>query len=115
MSVYDVVTHRDQGACQRCGQRSGPMSRHHRKPRGMGGRSKSDALRPSNVVLLCGTGTTGCHGWVESHRGQAFGEGWLVHDWNDPVDVAVMTFNGPMWLTDRGTALATNPQREVSP
>ena len=33
----------------------------------------------ANLVLMCGTGTTGCHGWAESNRAQAHDEGWLVH------------------------------------
>jgi hypothetical protein len=33
---------------------------------------------PANLVLLCGSGTTGCHGWVEAHRAAATRAGFLV-------------------------------------
>lgn len=54
------------------------MSVHHRTPRGMGG-SKDPALQePPNLLVICGSGTTGCHGYVESHRAEAYQNGWLV-------------------------------------
>lgn len=107
--AYAVVDHRDQHTCQRCGRRGGPQSHHHRKPRGMGGRNRGDAARPSNIVTLCGTGTTGCHGWVESHRGQAYADGWLVHDWHDPATTPAHTRWGARLYTDRGTTTAPEP------
>ena len=39
-------------------------SKHHRDKRGR-------VWRPSNVLDLCGDGTTGCHGWVEHHADEA--------------------------------------------
>lgn len=33
---------------------------------------------PANLLLLCGSGTTGCHGWIEAHRGDSLDLGWLV-------------------------------------
>lgn len=101
LAVYD----RDQQRCQRCsrnliGQRG---SIHHRVPRGLGG-SKDDALARamgyyvvdlnslSNLVLICGTGTTGCHGEIESRRTQAYEDGWLVHREIDPATVPILRF-----------------------
>ena len=87
-----LVDARDNGLCQRCWLPVG--SRHHRKPRGMGGRNRADANRPSNVVTLCGSGTTGCHGWVEQHRAEGYAAGWLLHDWDDPQHTAALDLQG---------------------
>jgi hypothetical protein len=79
-SIKDGINDRDAGLCQRCGRviGSGPFSRHHRDPRGMGGSKLRHTL--ANVVLLCGSATTpgGCHHQVESCREQAELDGWLV-------------------------------------
>lgn len=93
------VTDRSQNRCERCGtQDSLRWSFHHRKPRGMGG-SKDPAINsPANILLLCGSGTTGCHGWVESHREQAYEEGLLVHRNDDPDEIPVTLRYGTVWL-----------------
>lgn len=67
-----VVAMRSQGVCEArlptvCEGRA--TNYHHRDPRGMGGTKAADT--PENLVHLCGSGTTGCHGWIESHRDRA--------------------------------------------
>jgi hypothetical protein len=47
----------------------------------MGGTRDPLAGHPSNIVLLCGSGTTGCHGWIEDHREDALETGWLLYQW----------------------------------
>ena len=59
-------------------------SKHHRIPRGRGG---TNVL--SNLMLLCGTGTSGCHGMVESRRTIAYDNGWLVRTGHDPAEQLV--------------------------
>lgn len=82
--VVDVVWGRDEGSCARCRTglsftlRGSQWSLHHRAPRGMGGTKALWVNLPANLVLLCGTGVTGCHSWVESHRQDARDLGWLV-------------------------------------
>lgn len=53
------------GPCKVCGATSG-VSYHHLIPRSQGG---SDS--ESNVVPLCGSGTTGCHGRIEARDPEA--------------------------------------------
>lgn len=65
------------------------MSVHHRKPRGMGGTVDIKINSASNLMAVCGSGTTGCHGWLESHREDAYRKGWLVHRNDDPEKVSV--------------------------
>ena len=82
--VVDIVWVRDNGSCARCGtglsfaQRGSQWSVHHRRPRGMGGTSELWVNQPANLVCLCGSGVTGCHGWVEANRADARDLGWLV-------------------------------------
>lgn len=79
------------------------FSVHHRQPRGMGG-SSLDVNRASNLLLLCGSGTTGCHGMVESQRVLAYAHGWLVPRSFDTTLYAVLIYTGDVvYLTDDGT------------
>lgn len=69
--VTDLVDARDGQSCQRCGASLEVVSgsRHHRIRRRDGGHATSI------LILLCGSGTTGCHGWVHAHprAARAFG------------------------------------------
>lgn len=103
--VFEV---RDNSSCFRCGiglrweDRGIGWSLHHREPRGMGGARSSHVNQPSNAVTLCGSGTTGCHGWVESHRAEAEAAGYLVsrHGVDRPVHVPIEHGGQLVWLTD---------------
>lgn len=80
------------GRCERCGRDlvGQPASRHHRQPRGMGGSTRGDVNALPNLLLLCGTGTTGCHGEVEANRAQSNTYGWLVPIGYQPAEVPVL-------------------------
>ena len=78
-----AVLHRDGWKCRRCG-RAVDLTVHHRRPRSMGGTRRVAINGPANLVTLCGSGTTGCHGWVEGNRRIAYALGWLVPSWADP-------------------------------
>ena len=57
-----------------------------------------------NLILLCGTGTTGCHGWVHNHPAESYEAGWLVHSWDEPLEVPVRSWRGLLLLdADGGT------------
>lgn len=57
--------------CVRCGVRG--SNRHEKLPRSRGG--PRDEF---NTVILCGSGTTGCHGWVTANPDAAEREGLYV-------------------------------------
>lgn len=80
-TAYELVTLRDLDACQRCRRNCGwgVTSRDHRKDRSVGGLTVV-----SNLQVLGGTGTTGCHGWKSAHPAEALAEGWSVPSWADP-------------------------------
>lgn len=73
-----LVWARDGGLCLRC--LAPGTNIHHRRARGMGGTSRAAINDPRNLVLLCGSGTTGCHGWIESNRAVAREQAWLLED-----------------------------------
>lgn len=102
-STVKLVRERDDWRCARCAG-WGPLSTQHRVARGMGGTRWPGINLPSNLLTLCGSGTTGCHGWVEHHTGWANAHGWSVPRWNaDSVHrVPVWTWRGWVALDDAG-------------
>lgn len=116
--------------CRRCGISVVHAARsiHHRQPRGAGGTRGREAHRLSLLVLLCGSGTTGCHGWVESNRSEARELGWLISKF-EPVDpqsiplrwsdLADVEHPDELFLLDDGTTIHSNAitagDRPVSP
>lgn len=108
-SVVAEILTRDEHTCVRCGRGVDPSARgigwsiHHRRPRGMGGSRDPEVTGPTNGVVLCGSGTTGCHGWVESNRVDARRLGFLVAQWQDPELVPVQHWlYGPAFVTPTG-------------
>lgn len=56
----------------------------------MGGSADAALGLASNALAVCGHGTAGCHGWIESHRAEALADGYLVPPGEFPADVPVM-------------------------
>ena len=114
-----TVHERDEGRCLVCG---GPaVNVHHRQGRGMGGRQGA-ARAASNasplLMSLCGSGTTGCHGWItDPPRGVTADHlralGYVVRrSTRDPGQVPVWTWRN-QWvrldlLDDHGHPTAVN-------
>lgn len=80
---------RDKHRCVRCGS-STPITLQHRTARGMGGSRLPAANASANLITLCGSGTTGCHGWVENHPTEALELGYRVRRGDDPTTVPVL-------------------------
>lgn len=88
--------------CERCKQdflKSG-VSIHHRRPRMMGGSKNQELHKSANLIALCGSGTTGCHGWVESHRLEARTFGYLIQKVESAEKIPFKDLNGDWWLID---------------
>lgn len=60
----------------------GLFNRHHRKRRTQGAGN-----RLATLILCCGSGTEGCHGWVHAHPTASYARGWLVRGDQDPARV----------------------------
>ncbi len=111
-----LVWARAGGSCERCGRTIALTHRdysfHHRRPRGMGGSRTAGTHLPSNLLLLCGSGTTGCHGEVESKRVESFFEGWLVHQGDDPGAEPVLLHDGRRVLLSPSGSYTDLPEGE---
>lgn len=92
------------------------VSVQHRQARGMGGTPTAEAHDLPNLLILCGDGTRGCHGWIECQEREAarLRGLWVPHGM-DPALVCLelcsgrlVSLEGPFY-TDRGWAL---PGRE---
>lgn len=73
---------RDGHHCVRCGAwltTNWPSySCHHRQSKSVG----PDTL--DNRIMLCGTGSTGCHAWVHQHPAESRANGWIVSKYVNP-------------------------------
>lgn len=115
--VVALVWRRDEGCCVSCGRqcvfadRSTGWSVQHRRARGMGGTRQPDANQPQNLIVLCGSATTGCHGWVESHREAALLNGWAVKSNSDPLREPVLHWlYGVTYLHEDGSITPTTKE-----
>lgn len=101
-----LIDGREMQACARCGVEIwNNGSRHHRKLRSRGG---GDEV--SNGVLLCGSGTTGCHGWAHSRVAEATRLGFIVPGYAYPAAWPILhALYGWVLLNDEGTAAPTAP------
>lgn len=99
----DLVLERDAWSCLRCRQgiTGRPYSLHHRK-----GRINN---QPSNLITLCGSGSTGCHGYVHAHPWESYEQGWMIRRLgsDDPEMVPIKLDGGMVFLTDDGSAIFT--------
>lgn len=68
--------------CLGCGRTD--LTAQHRDARGMGGTSRGQIGSPANGIPACGSGTTGCHGWIESNPEWAELLGWRITSGSDP-------------------------------
>lgn len=113
-----TVLRRDGYRCLRCFESvmftTGSI--HHRKPRGMGGSRDPRINDLRNLVTLCGSGTTGCHGHIEANRAEAYADGWLLRSLDDldtPMVVGSLViefFNGGRDVAIRHTTQKGNTQ-----
>ena len=86
----DIIRERSQGRCEACGGKA--TNTHHRLRRGMGGSALAMLGSPSNLLRLCGSGTAGCHGFIEHSRTIAYDLGLLVHSGQNPAGTPVQLF-----------------------
>lgn len=88
---------RDGDCCVKCGVvLNGSGNVHHRRNRGQGGSRKANVI--SNLITLCGTPLTLCHGEVtrKPEECDAFGNGWRLST-NGKTDPATEPVN-VAWL-----------------
>lgn len=94
--VRGALRQRADGACEVCGL-AYPTNAHHRKNRSQAG---GDEL--SNLLAVCGSGTTGCHGYITEHPAESYLKGWSVRSTEDPREVPVLYRGSLVTLDDLG-------------
>jgi hypothetical protein len=113
--TVQLVIDRDYRCCALCGlecfgTRSLDWSVQHRRPAKSGGDTRPESHQAGNLVLLHGSGTTHCHGRVESERTWAEGRGLLVREPKAPALMPVLhlVHNGWVLLDNAGRREQTN-------
>ena len=91
--------------CEYCGGPLNPCSIHHRRPRQMGSTKADWINRPENLLALCGSGTTGCHGYFESHRTEGYSIGVLLRQGLWPWETPYRDRLGRWWLLSGETRI----------
>lgn len=96
-TTRELVMERDDFCCVVCGRSIAVVpewSIHHRRNRGSGGSSDPRINAPSNLLLVCGSGASLCHGDITNNadRERALTAGWVVslNSKQDPADVPVL-------------------------
>lgn len=111
--VRDLVVQRDRGRCAWCSTYAdGPAgySLQHRLPRGAGGTNVDAVNSPANLIVMCGSGTTGCHGLAEHHPGWARLCGYKIPRGADTEPARI-----PVWRCGRWVLLADDGTVELGP
>lgn len=106
-----LIDDREQQKCARCGVIIwAGASRHHRKFR-----SRRGGDEVSNGLLMCGSGTTGCHGWAHMNPIAARELGFAVLSHEDPTQVPVKhAIHGWVYLDDLGGVHPRPPAPELT-
>ena len=106
--VRRQVADRDRGCCLRCGARGTNVQ--HRIGRGMGGTSRAEVNDLAALVTLCGSGTTGCHGYITAHPEEAYATGWAIRrsTTEHASEIPLTDFDGrQLFLTEEGGLIYT--------
>jgi hypothetical protein len=97
-----IIAERCGGRCERCGHPGYTV--HHRRKRSQGGR-----WDPSNLLALHGSGTTGCHGWVEANPKAAHLLGFWLRHGQTSQETPVWLWGRWVLLDDVGGLLEVEP------
>lgn len=99
--VRGICLERARWRCEYC---YGPLdgafgySLQHRAARRAGGSRNARLGEPPNLLVLCGSGTTGCHGWVEDHPTDAYEQGLALRTGWDPEQTPYRDKHNAWWL-----------------
>lgn len=93
-NTRDLIKQRDDWTCASCskpitGIAGRDYSVQHRIARGPGGTSDPAINSPANLILLCGSATTGCHGIAESRDQTMHARGFWLNTWENPATFPV--------------------------
>jgi hypothetical protein len=66
-------------------------------------RSQQGPWAPSNGIDVCGSGTTGCHGYIHQNPKEADDNGWTVLSWEHWGSKPARFWHGLVLLSDDGS------------
>lgn len=95
--VRQEVIDRCDALCEVCNA-DAVGSIHHRMPRKMGGTASAWINGVENLLALCGSGVTGCHGRIESNRADSYERGLLLRSGMQPWSTPFMDDSKSWWL-----------------
>lgn len=96
VKVRAALHERAGSMCELCSKPAN--NAHHRRNLSQGGRNVL-----SNLLLLCGSGTTGCHGWITEHPEMSYRNGWSIQGTTAQPHEAPVRYRGELvFLTDDG-------------
>lgn len=98
----EIIIWRSDGVCEICAH-ARATNMHHRRPRGMGGTTRN-IHTPAWILHVCGSGTTGCHGYIEGNRTLAYRNGWLLRANQIPATT-------PAWIRGTGFVILNDDGR----
>lgn len=104
-----LLRERSDRICEVCGL-ARATNAHHRKNRSQGG---GDEL--SNLLDVCGSGTTGCHGWITENPATSYLNGWSVRQPDSPLEVPVFYRGTFVVLDDLGNMHAPPESCSLEP
>ena len=97
-----LVRERSGGICEICGAARATNYQHRQN------RSQAGVWSASNGLDVCGSGTTGDHGYIHAHPAESYERGWSVHSWDNPAEVPVQTALGWVLLDNDGGRTAVD-------
>ena len=110
--LADYVLERSGWACDWCGHSivGQPFSRQHRRARGSGGRAGGEMHTAANVIVLCGSATTGCHDRAENQdRAAAYRLGFAIRGEAQAPEEIPLFRHGLEWVIPTETGWAPAP------
>ena len=94
MTDRDALVERHDGHCPWCGHPLPVLyAVHHRQLRSQGGDDS-----PANLVCLCHSCHNGSTQAVHHQPSIAYERGFLVHSWDDPTEIPLLTASGGLVL-----------------
>ena len=112
-TARQIVAERSNGTCELKlpGCQGRATNYQHRKRKGHCDRDERWA--PSNALHVCGSGTTGCHGYIHANPAEAEMEGWEVRSWDTPGEIPVRLWFGYVLLDDAGDWTNLGAERPI--
>jgi hypothetical protein len=100
--VRRSILERDDGTCVRCHCEACDV--HHRRLKKIGGTSDEEVKYGlANLVSLC----RGCHEHVHAHPAESYDCGFMVHSWDDPELIKIVSVFGVLELCSDGSSVQT--------